>query len=35
VLLASAKYEFKEPVLYEFIQSEFDDFAEFLETLKY
>ena len=33
-LLATAKYEFKEPVLYEFIQSDFDDFAEFLESLK-
>lgn len=33
-LLATAKYEFKEPVLYEFIQSDYDDFAEFLESLK-
>lgn len=33
-LLATAKYEFKEPVLYEFIQSDYDDFSEFLESLK-
>ena len=29
-----SKYEFKEPVLYEFIQSEFEDFEEFLEFIK-
>ena len=33
-LLPTAKYEFKEPILYEFIQSGFDDFSDFLETLK-
>lgn len=33
-LLPSAKYEFKEPVLYEFIQSDFDDFADFLDSIK-
>jgi hypothetical protein len=33
-LLPTAKYEFKEPILYEFIQSDFDDFADFLESLK-
>lgn len=33
-ILATAKYEFKEPVLYEFIQSDYDDFSEFLESLK-
>lgn len=33
-LLPSAKYEFKEPVLYEFIQSGFDDFADFLDSIK-
>lgn len=32
-IFPSAKYEFKEPILYEFIQSDFDDFAEFLEFL--
>ena len=29
-----AKYEFKEPVLFDFIQSEFDDFNEFLDCIK-
>ncbi|MCL1982388.1 MAG: hypothetical protein FWG53_04755 [Clostridiales bacterium] len=33
-LVAVSKYEFKEPVLYEFIQSDFDDFEEFLEYIK-
>ena len=33
-LLPTAKYEFKEPILYEFIQSDFEDFTEFLETIK-
>ena len=33
-LLPTAKYEFKEPVLYEFIQSDFEDFADFLDSLK-
>lgn len=33
-LLPSARYEFKEPILYEFIQSDFEDFAEFLESLQ-
>jgi len=33
-LLPVAKYEFKEPVLYEFIQSDFDDFEEFIEYIK-
>lgn len=30
----TAKYEFKEPILYDFIQSDFDDFNEFLEYIK-
>ncbi len=34
ILLPAAKYEFKEPILYEFIQSGFDDFTDFLETLQ-
>ena len=29
-----SKYEFKEPVLYEFIQSEFEDFDDFIEFIK-
>jgi len=33
-LLPVSKYEFKEPVLYEFIQSDFDDFEEFLDYIK-
>lgn len=33
-LVATAKYEFKEPVLFEFIQSDFDDFDEFLDYIK-
>ena len=33
ILLPGSKYEFKEPVLYEFIQSDFDDFDEFIEYL--
>ncbi|WP_027400050.1 hypothetical protein [Anaerovorax odorimutans] len=32
-LIPSAKYEFKEPILYEFIQSDFDDFIDFLDSL--
>ncbi|HHX14219.1 MAG TPA: hypothetical protein GX726_04600 [Clostridiales bacterium] len=33
-LVPGSKYEFKEPVLYEFIQSDFEDFADFLDTLQ-
>lgn len=33
-LMATAKYEFKEPVLYEFIQSDFEDFNEFLDFIR-
>lgn len=33
-LLISARYEFKEPILYEFIQSDFEDFGDFLSTLQ-
>lgn len=33
-LIPSGKYEFKEPVLFEFIQSDFDDFDDFLEIIK-
>lgn len=32
-IIPTAKYEFKEPILYEFIQSDFDDFADFLDFL--
>jgi hypothetical protein len=32
-IIATAKYEFKEPILYEFIQSDFEDFTDFLEFL--
>jgi len=32
-IIPTAKYEFKEPVLYEFIQSDFDDFGDFLDFL--
>lgn len=31
-LIPVGKFEFKEPILYEFIQSDFDDFLEFVET---
>ena len=33
-LLPISKYEFKEPVLYEFIQSDFEDFEEFIDYIK-
>ena len=33
-LVPSAKYEFKDPVLFEFIQSDFDDFDDFLDFIK-
>ena len=33
-LILTAKYEFKEPVLYEFIQSGFEDFDDFLDFIK-
>ena len=33
-LLPVSKYEFKEPVLYEFIQSDFEDFEEFISYIK-
>jgi hypothetical protein len=33
-LLATAKYEFKEPIVYDFIQSEFEDFDDFLHSLR-
>lgn len=32
-MIPTAKYEFKEPILYEFIQSDFEDFADFLDFL--
>ena len=32
-LMATAKYEFKEPVLFEFINSDFEDFEDFLEAI--
>ena len=33
-LIATAKYEFKEPVLFEFIQSDFEDFEDFLDFIR-
>ena len=33
-LMATAKYEFKEPVLFEFINSDFEYFEDFLEAIK-
>lgn len=33
-LIVTAKYEFKEPVLFEFIQSDFEDFEDFLSFIK-
>lgn len=33
-LITTAKYEFKEPVLFEFIQSNFEDFDDFLEFIR-
>ena len=33
-LMITAKYEFKEPVLFEFIQSDFEDFDDFLEFIR-
>lgn len=33
-LMPTAKYEFKEPVLYEFIQSDFEDFNDFLSFIR-
>lgn len=33
-LVATGKYEFKEPVLYEFVESRFDDFNEFLDYIQ-
>jgi len=34
VLIPIGKYEFKEPVLLDFVQSDYDDFEEFLEDIK-
>lgn len=33
-MVATGKYEFKEPVLYEFVESSFDDFNEFVEFIQ-
>ncbi len=33
-LMTTAKYEFKEPVLFEFIQSGFEDFEDFLDFIR-
>ncbi len=33
-LMVTAKYEFKEPVLFEFVQSGFEDFDEFLDFIR-
>jgi hypothetical protein len=34
LLILSEKFEFKEPILYEFIQSGFDDFVDFLDSIE-
>lgn len=34
LVLPTAKYEFKEPVLYEFVHSDFEDFDDFLDSLR-
>ncbi|MEI8217122.1 MAG: hypothetical protein WCF96_08480 [Eubacteriales bacterium] len=34
LLIVSEKFEFKEPILYEFIQSGFDDFVDFLDSIE-
>lgn len=34
LLILSERYEFKDPVLYEFIQSDFEDFADFLDSIE-
>ncbi|MBQ0079325.1 MAG: hypothetical protein KBS66_05495 [Eubacterium sp.] len=33
-LMTTAKYEFKEPILYEFINSDFEDFDDFLDAIR-
>lgn len=33
-VVATDKYKFKEPVLYDYVESEFDDFNDFLEFIK-
>ena len=33
-VIATGKYEFKEPVLYEFVESNFEDFDEFIEFIQ-
>ena len=33
-LSPTAKYEFKEPILYEFVQSDFEDFNDFIDFIK-
>ena len=33
-LITTAKYEFKEPVLFEFVQSDFEDFDDFLDFIR-
>ncbi len=33
-MVATGKFEFKEPVLYEFVESSFDDFNEFLDFIQ-
>ena len=33
-VVATDKFEFKEPVLYDYVESEFDDFNEFLEFIQ-
>jgi hypothetical protein len=33
-LMLTSKYEFKNPVLLEFIQSDFEDFEDFLDTFR-
>jgi hypothetical protein len=34
-LMETGRFEFKEPVLYEFVNSDFDDFGEFLDFIRF
>ena len=33
-LLETNRFEFKEPVLYEFVNSDFDDFEDFVDVIR-
>ncbi len=34
LLIPTAKFEFKEPVLFDFVQSDYEDFEDFLDAIK-